>query len=387
MIRVLVAADDPRAAAALADSLAGLPDLEVLGAAADASSAARLARDLEPEVVVVDARVPGAGARATRELLAARPSQPVVAIGALGDQDAALELLEAGAIAYLFEGTEEAEIEEAIRRAQRGQLSLAAALGTSLVRELMRALSERRLSEADWRRSEARFQGVVELAVRERLFAQIVGVQEEERLRIASDIHDDTMQAMTAASLRLQQLRRHLTLARDLELLGKLEEAVQESIIRLRRLMSDLRPPALDRTGLAAALRELLDRLEEDTGLSASLRDELHTEPPVNVRISLYRIAQEALANVRKHAGAKLVEIEISRQEEGSLVRIGDDGAGFVVEEMTEESGRLGLISMRERARVAGGTFKLESQPGAGTRVTFWLPDMAATDPLLKVLE
>jgi PAS domain S-box-containing protein len=634
-IRVLIAENDAHVAAAIADSLATVPDLEVAGTATEAESVIQLASDLRPDVVLMDVRLPGGGARATRDLLAAQPATRVVALSAYDDQSSVLEMLEAGAIAYLVKGGAEVELLEAMRRAARGQLSLPAERGASLVRDLLREAAERRLAEATLRKSEERFHGLlqaapdamvitsvggaielvnaqfellfgytqeeltgqqiemllperlrdihvkhrdgymaaphprplgfglelvgrrrdgtefpvdislsplqtedgvrsvaairditerrrtedamrkseqrfrdllesapdamvivdeagriqlvnarteelfgygranllgesvdmllpdrmrrlhprhradyvadpssrpmgaglelfgkrrngtefpvdislsplrteegllvvaairdaserkvaerqlaqtVELAERERLFAHVVRVQEEERLRIASDIHDDTVQAMTAASLRLQQLRRHLTVERDLELLTKLEQAVQESIERLRRLMFDLRPPALDRSGLAPALRDLVDRLEEETGLSCSLRNDLLTEPPVNVRISLYRIAQEALTNVRKHAQAKRVEVALSRQEAGSLVKIGDDGIGFVPAEAVEKPGHLGLVSMRERARVAGGWLKLESKPGTGTTVTFWVPDAAGTDPLLSAV-
>ncbi|MEP7104914.1 MAG: PAS domain S-box protein, partial [Chloroflexota bacterium] len=246
--------------------------------------------------------------------------------------------------------------------------------GTLMVAAI-RDVSERKLDELQLAYS-------VELAERQRAFSQLVRAQEEERRRIASDIHDDTIQTMTAASLRLQQLRRHLSGPLELDLLTKLEHAVHESIVRLRRLMFDLRPPALDRSGLAPALRDLMDRLEEDTGLLCVLHDELLAEPPPDARISLYRIAQQALTNVRMHAQAKRVDVDLSRRFEGSLVKVGDDGVGFEGGESAALPGHLGLVMMRERARMAGGWLRLESTPGAGTKIEFWVPDVRALDLL-----
>jgi PAS domain S-box-containing protein len=246
-----------------------------------------------------------------------------------------------------------------------------------LVVAAVRDVSERKHAETELARS-------LELAERQRLFAHLVRVQEEERLKIASDIHDDTIQAMTAAGLRLQQLRRHIHEERDVDLLTKLEEAVHESIVRLRRLMFDLRPPALDRAGLGPALRDLLDRLHEDTGLVYVLRNELTGgELQREVRTSLYRIAQEALANVRKHAHAKRVEVDIRLLEGGCLVRITDDGVGFPADDALERPGHLGMVAMRERARVAGGWWKAQPAEGGGTMVEFWVPLDAGPDPLL----
>jgi len=213
-----------------------------------------------------------------------------------------------------------------------------------------------------------------EIVQRQRLFARLIAAQEEERLRIASDIHDDTIQAMTATSLRMQQLRRHLTDPGQIELLSKLEDAVRESINRLRRLMFDLRPASLDRSGLAAALRELLERLHEETHLTFTLENHLSSEPAGGIRTALYRIAQEALANVKKHAAASTVSIELRSVGAGCRVRIQDDGKGFDVEVTDSKPGHLGLVSMRERAQIAGGWWLVRCPAEGGTVVEFWLP-------------
>jgi len=221
-----------------------------------------------------------------------------------------------------------------------------------------------------------------EVVQRQRLFARLIAAQEEERLRIASDIHDDTIQAMTATSLRMQQLRRHLTDPGQIELLSKLEDAVRESITRLRRLMFDLRPASLDRSGLAAALRELLERLQEETHLTFTLENHLNSEPSGGIRTALYRIAQEALVNVKKHAAASTVSVELRSVGAGCRVRIQDDGKGFDVELTDSKPGHLGLVSMRERAQIAGGWWLVRCQSEGGTIVEFWLQFEPETAPV-----
>lgn len=239
--------------------------------------------------------------------------------------------------------------------------------GSQLVIAAVRDITDRK--EAKRKLDES-----AEIEQKQRLFARLVAAQEEERLRIASDIHDDTIQAMTATSLRMQQLRRHLMDPTQVELLTRLEDAVRESITRLRRLMFDLRPATLDRSGLAAAIRELLERLEDDAGIKFELENHTEAEPDHEVRTALYRIAQEAFANVKKHSGAKSVHVDVRTVRNGCRVRIADNGHGFDTNGSDGKPGHLGLVSMRERAQIAGGWCTIKCPPGQGTVVEFWLP-------------
>jgi signal transduction histidine kinase len=161
----------------------------------------------------------------------------------------------------------------------------------------------------------------------------------------------------------MQPLRRHLTDPGQIDLLSKLEDAVRESITRLRRLMFDLRPASLDRSGLAAALRELLERLHEETHLTFTFENHLNSEPEDGIRTALYRIAQEALANVKKHAAATTVNVELRSVGTGCRVRIQDNGTGFEVDGTETKPGYLGLVSMRERAQIAGGWWLVRCPP------------------------
>jgi PAS domain S-box-containing protein len=215
---------------------------------------------------------------------------------------------------------------------------------------------------------------------RRELFAHQVAAQEEERRRLADDIHDDSIQAMTAVGIRLSTLSQQLAGDQRKETIDRLQRSVEAAISRLRHLMFQLRPRALDEEGLGATLRIFLAQLETDEGVTSRLEDRLVTEPPYEVRANLYRIVQEALANVRKHARGALVTVTMEERDDGYYVRVRDDGPGFDASVMKgSPSGHIGLSSMRERATMAGGWWRVESKPERGTTVEVWLPANGAS--------
>lgn len=209
---------------------------------------------------------------------------------------------------------------------------------------------------------------------RQALLSYLVRAQEQERARIAADIHDDTIQIITAASLRLQQLRRRLRDPEELRVMDKLEETLKESLGRLRQLIFDLRPSSLEYGSLAAALRTCLEQMRTEIGIEYRLEDRLAAKPPVETTALIYRTAQEALMNVRKHARAKTVRVQLLGLDDGCLVRIVDDGVGYNPLEVESRPGHLGLALIQERAQIAGGWCRIESAPGSGTTVEFWVP-------------
>jgi signal transduction histidine kinase len=157
--------------------------------------------------------------------------------------------------------------------------------------------------------------------------------------------------------------------------LAKLEETVQEGISRLRQLLFQLRPPALDREGLVPALEEYLQQWTDSDGLTYEIQASMSAEPAQEKRTILFRIAQEALINVRKHARAKQLVLTLEDREGGVLMRITDDGVGFDAGDQTESPiGHLGLVSMRERAELAGGWWRIQSIVGQGTTTECWIP-------------
>jgi signal transduction histidine kinase len=220
---------------------------------------------------------------------------------------------------------------------------------------------------------------------RRRLLADIVHAQEEERRRLAGDIHDDAVQAMTAVLLRIGLLGSRLDKPDQISLVEELEESIRDTIGRLRRLIAGLSPPELDRAGLAPAVRSALDQLKLEFKINYSLENRLKREPGPEARTIAYRIVQEALANTRKHSGASRVDVVLETQEHGLCTSVTDDGLGFDVEATLAvvRPGHLGLKAMRERAELAEGWLQIESQPGQ-TMVKFWIPERrepAIADP------
>ena len=216
---------------------------------------------------------------------------------------------------------------------------------------------------------------------RRSLLTHLVKAQEEERHRIAADLHDDVVQVMTAINLRLEVLRRRGGPDGDGNV-EALQQLTSQSIRRLRELLFELHPPALEQYGLAAALRAQLDQFTESTGVAAHLGTEITQEPETNARTVLFRIAQEALQNVRKHAEAGRVVVELRTVSGGTQVRLRDDGRGLPPGfSSAPPPGHLGLTVMDERARLAGGWWRIARADGGGTAVEFWVPGLLPPPP------
>jgi PAS domain S-box-containing protein len=209
---------------------------------------------------------------------------------------------------------------------------------------------------------------------RQSLLTHLVRAQEEERNRIAAGIHDDLIQAITAASLRIQHLRRRMTNPDDRRLLTRLEETMQLAIGHLRHLMFDLRTPDMERGGFTAAVHDALEQLQAETGAAVSMENGLSSELPPETQIIAYRMTQEALTNVRMHAQAHQVAVQMREVNDGLLVTVQDDGVGYDPVAVESQTGHLGLTLLKERAEIAGGWSRVEGVPNVGTRVEFWIP-------------
>ncbi len=241
-------------------------------------------------------------------------------------------------------------------------------------------ITERKRAESALRDSEQALRESMDVLARvneqrRELLARLVDAQERERAAIAEDLHDDSIQVMTAVGMRLASLLRSGSDEERTETLRKLEETVSAAIARLRRLVFELRPRVLDEEGLAAALRAYLDHLGPEVDFASHVDSRSASEPGPRARVILYRITQEALVNVRKHAQATHVTVTIESRDDGSLVRVADDGVGFDPTSVaSQRPGHLGLAAMRERAEMAGGWCKVETVLDAGTTVEFWVP-------------
>jgi signal transduction histidine kinase len=207
---------------------------------------------------------------------------------------------------------------------------------------------------------------------RRRLLEHVVRAAEEERTRIAHDIHDDPVQKIVALKMQLELLgKKHPGLSG----IGDAMEVVKVTIKSMRTLLFDLSPPTLEDEGLGSALAYLL----ENSGSSFAWTvddDAMDEDPPIRSSLILYRIAQEAVANARKHSQAAHVRVTLARRDGGTSMQIVDDGVGFMPQDaVVAAPGHLGLAAIRERAEMAGGSCKLWSLPGEGTTMEVWLPD------------
>jgi signal transduction histidine kinase len=215
--------------------------------------------------------------------------------------------------------------------------------------------------------------------MRRELLKRIVAAQEAERQRIARELHDETGQALTAVGLGLRGISASLpqNMGRASQNLRQIEGLVKNALTELQRLITDLRPSHLDDLGLPATLRWWAEEVEERVPLTVTvevLGEEKELSAPV--KLTLFRVTQEALTNIIKHAEATTAAVKLVFDIENVMVVIADDGCGFIIgQTMTnEERPSWGLLGMRERASLLGGEVTIASHPGKGTTVTIIIP-------------
>jgi len=205
-------------------------------------------------------------------------------------------------------------------------------------------------------------------------FNAILEAEEAERKRIARELHDETGSALSGILLSLTAIDQAATLREARQASAALQETARTTLEHVGRLAFDLRPSTLDDFGLGPALEALGAGLEEQGGPEVKLNVGLAAGErlPTRVETALFRITQEALTNVVKHADAKIVHITFSRQERSVVLTIDDDGCGFSRAQVPSD--RFGLVGMRERTASVNGALDIESHRGSGTRLTVEIP-------------
>jgi len=246
----------------------------------------------------------------------------------------------------------------------------AISLVTSVSDQIAVALENAQLYEALQRKEQARGE----------LLRKIMSVQEEERKRIARELHDEVSQSLTGSAFNAEAVLSRLPVGAE-EIRGSMEE-IRDLAIRtmdeIHRVVYQLRPSLLDDLGLVAAVQWLADHYLEEAGIKV-LFETVGSERPLSAEaeITLFRITQEAITNIIKHAGAESVSIAVEFHDDSAAVHIEDDGHGFSVEEVTSSSETdrgLGLLGMKERAELLDGYLRIEAQPGRGTKVSAEVP-------------
>ena len=235
---------------------------------------------------------------------------------------------------------------------------------------------------------------IMDITIRKHLFEQVqvsqghlqslsrrlMEVQESERRFLASELHDQIGQNLTALSINLNVIRSRFSEEVDIKIVDRLEDSlklVEETIERVRSVMAGLRPPVLDDYGLAVALRWYTERFSERNAVVTIVQEkEFLSCLPLTVETALFRIVQEVLTNVSKHANAKHVIITLERINGVVQLVVSDDGAGFdpsVLRKLKKQPG-WGLITIEERAKAMGGNVYVKSAPGKGTRIIIQVP-------------
>ncbi|MBK8986559.1 MAG: HAMP domain-containing protein [Chloroflexi bacterium] len=212
---------------------------------------------------------------------------------------------------------------------------------------------------------------------RQALLESLVEAQEEERRRLARELHDGAGQMLTSLLVRIKTLEKKAIVPDTQRELEALLDIVSETIEQVRELSHRLRPAALEEFGLAVALRTLVKEMTSQTGITAHCYLDLNgVVLPSGVDVILYRIAQEGLTNILRHARANEITVRLTSDENAVLMTIEDNGRGFSPHRLTADPGarHLGLIDMRERAAIAGGYLDVYSAPNQGTTIQVRVP-------------
>ncbi len=225
------------------------------------------------------------------------------------------------------------------------------------------------------------------MTLHQQLFSKLISAQEDERKRIAVELHDDTLQVLGVNLLKVDMCESLLQRGEHEQALQELQglrSTLQYSIKTLREILFNLRPSTLDMQGLLPTMDVLLQHFEAETGVRTRFTSSLGKRLEPHLEVLIYRLTQEALSNVRKHANAQNVSIDLKSRRGVVRLTIEDDGQGFSIRDSLERNlslGHIGLHSMRERAELAGGSMNIESELGRGTRLTIAMPLSLTPNP------
>jgi len=213
------------------------------------------------------------------------------------------------------------------------------------------------------------------MAARRHLLNNIAAGGDEARRRFASALHDDSLQLLTAAELQLERCRADSNGSHQGPQLDQVRHTLRKVEDSLRRLLTNVSPEPLQLPGdLREAISERLESLRIRAGIEPHIDISVPADVPPAIQAIILKNIAEALNNVEKHARATKLMVAVEAVDGGVRVAVSDDGTGFVVAESVRMPGHIGLVAMRERAQLAGGWCRIESEPGTGTRISFWVP-------------
>jgi signal transduction histidine kinase len=250
------------------------------------------------------------------------------------------------------------------------------------VAAIMRDITQAQRRDAELQRL------VAEQAARERLMrdltARLRTLREEECTRISREVHDGLGQLLTCLKMDIRWMSRRLAAGAGAEdLSGKLAETealVDQTVSSVQRIAVELRPSVLDALGLPAAIRDEARRFEARTGVATAVETRTSAAPGPAVATALFRILQELLTNIARHAHASSLSIALTDEADAWILRVHDNGVGIPVDTVNHATS-LGLLGMVERAEAIGGTCRVERAPNGGTLATVKVPHPAASEP------
>ena len=337
---------------------------------ASGDEALRVAHDERPDLIFTDTVMPSKNGVAFVRRLRDDPEIGATAVvfcsaGPLGDR--VTRIAAAGGTAYLVaKSSDPRTIIRTVNQILGVPPPPAGPVGAGeFDREQLRVLNERLVQKID----------ALEAAndQRRQLVGHLIAVHEEEKRKIADEIHDDSIQAVLAIGMRLDVLIQQGGESRPQ--LERLRGMAAEAVVGLRRLLIDLQPVDLGGRGLASALAVHLEQARDEDGVAYHLENALEHQVTEPARTVLYRAAREALANARTHAGASRIDVVLQERDGGFAVMVRDDGKGFAAEHaLRARPGHLGLPALLERVEMAGGSLRLDSRPGGGSTVEVWVP-------------
>ena len=316
-----------------------------LTTAPNGQKALEVAASLHPDLILLDIMMPGMDGFEVCRRIRANPQiaeVPIVILTALDDSASLLKGIEAGADDFLSKPVDRHELRARVRtitRLNRYHILMEQ-------REALRRMAER-----------------------------VMQAQEQERLHLSRELHDDLGQALTANMLEIRNLQNDLTIpvSELFERLQALYQHTYETSVKIRQLAQDMRPPVLDALGLKDAIKTYCTEFTRRTGLPVELEvDEKLPALPDLYTITIYRVLQEALNNIVKHAQASQVWVELVAENHNLTLTVQDNGRGFVQEKVEKQG--LGLAGMQERLTLAGGSFNLTSHLERGTILAASLP-------------
>jgi signal transduction histidine kinase len=304
-----------------------------------------------PDIILSDYSLPGFNGHVALEFaMECCPETPFIFVTGTMGEEVAIETLKGGATDYVLK-TRLSRLIPAVQRA---------------LREAQERAEHRRAAE-QLRESHERLRA---------LSFYLQKVREEERTRIAREVHDELGQALTSCKLDLALISSKLKGQKQLlEKTRALSAHIDSTIQMVRRISTELRPGVLDHLGLVAALEWQANDFQNRTGIKCEVNSEV-SEPieDANLNTTFFRIFQETLTNVIRHAGATNVRVDLKEEDHGIIMEVSDNGRGIAKADIAK-SGSLGLLGMRERAALLGGTFKIgRVLGGPGTRVTVTIP-------------